>query len=169
MANDDSEVARLVDQLEREHSGEPWHGSPLGEILSGITHEQATERPLRGGHSIWEIVLHLTAWKQEVARRLGGAPAGSPPRGDWPSLPSPPGHDEWRDALAALDEAHHALVAVVARLPDAQLLEATNDPRVSGDDAPVTYYQLVQGALQHDVYHSAQIALLKKSAGPLVR
>ena len=27
MANGDSEVSRLIDQLEREHAGEPWHGT----------------------------------------------------------------------------------------------------------------------------------------------
>ena len=54
MANGDSEVSRLVDQLEREQSGEPWHGQPLGDILSGITHQQAAVRPLPGGHTIWD-------------------------------------------------------------------------------------------------------------------
>jgi uncharacterized damage-inducible protein DinB len=162
MANGDSEISRLVDQLEREHSGEPWHGQALGDILSGITHEQAAARPLAGAHSIWEIVLHLTAWKNEVRNRLGGAPAGSPSEGDWPALPSSPGREEWRDALTALDEAHHALVNVVARIPDSQLFEQTNDPRVGGEESADTYFQLAQGALQHDVYHSGQIALLKK-------
>jgi uncharacterized damage-inducible protein DinB len=162
MGNGDSEVSRLVDQLEREHSGEPWHGQALGDILSGITHQRAAARPLAGGHTIWEIVLHLTAWKNEVRNRLGGAPAGTPPEGDWPSPPASPQADDWRDALAALDEAHHALVAVVARIPDAQLFEPTNDPRVGGSESPDTYFQLVQGVLQHDVYHSGQIALLRK-------
>ena len=161
MASLDSEVSRLVDQLEREHSGEPWHGPALGDILSGITHQQAAARPLAGGHTIWEIVLHLTSWKNEVRRRLAGAPAGSPAEGDWPVAPSPGSADEWRDALAALDEAHHALVAVVARIPDSQLYERTNDPRVGAGSAD-TCFQLVQGVLQHDVYHSGQIALLKK-------
>jgi uncharacterized damage-inducible protein DinB len=162
MAHGDSEVSRLVDQLEREHSGEPWHGQPLGDILSGITHRQAAARPIAGGHTIWEIVLHLTAWKHEVRKRLAGAPAGAPSEGDWPVPPSPAGADEWRDALAALDEAHHALVAVVARIPDAQLFDRTNDPRVDAESAD-TYFQLVQGTLQHDIYHSGQIALLKKA------
>jgi uncharacterized damage-inducible protein DinB len=162
MGNGDSEVSRLVDQLEREHSGEPWHGQPLGDILAGITCHQAAARPLAGGHTIWEIVLHLTAWKNEVRNRLGGAPAGAPSEGDWPAPPSSPQADDWRDALAALDEAHHALVAVVARIPDAQLFEPLNDPRVGENEAPDTYFQLVQGVLQHDVYHSGQIALLKK-------
>ena len=49
MGNGDSEVSRLVDQLEREHSGEPWHGQALGDILSGITHQRAAARPLASG------------------------------------------------------------------------------------------------------------------------
>ena len=71
--------------------------------------------------------------------------------------------DDWRDALAALDESHHALVAVMARMPDSQLFDRTNDPRVGENESPDTYFQLVQGVLQHDIYHSGQIALLKKS------
>ena len=70
----------------------------------------------------------------------------------------------WREALAALDEAHRALVAVIARMPDSQLFDRTNDPRVDAESAD-TYFQLVEGILQHDVYHSGQIALLKKAVG----
>ena len=165
MANGESEVSRLVDQLEREHSGEPWHGQPLGDILSGITHQQAAVRPLAGGHTIWEIVLHLTAWKNEVRRRLGGAPAGNPSEGDWPAPPPSPSADAWGQALDALEEAHRALVDTIARLPDRQLFELTNDPRVDENGSADTYFQLVQGILQHDVYHSGQIALLKKAVG----
>ena len=133
MANGDSEVSRLVDQLEREHGGEPWHGTPLVGILAGITHQQAAARPIAGAHTIWELVLHITAWKNEVRRRLGGAPAGKPNEGDWPAPPSSPNADAWRQALDALEEAHRALVDTIARMPDPQLFELTNDPRVDAD------------------------------------
>jgi uncharacterized damage-inducible protein DinB len=164
MRSGDSEVSRLVDQLEREHGGEPWHGTPLAGILSGINAKEAAARPLGGAHThtIWELVLHITAWKGEVRRRLGGAPAGTPSEGDWPAPPSAPTADAWRQALEALEEAHRALVDAIARLPDAQLSELTNDPRVDEGSAD-TCFQLVQGILQHDVYHSGQIALLKKA------
>jgi len=162
MENGDSEGSQLVDQLEREHSGEPWHGTSLVGILSGITARQAAARPVADAHTIWELVLHLTAWKGEVRRRLGGAPAGTPSEGDWPELPSSPTAEAWRQALDALEEAHRALVDTIARIPDEQLSELTNDPRVDEGSAD-TYFQLVQGILQHDVYHSGQIALLKKA------
>ena len=65
-----SEIDRIIDQLEREHAGDPWHGSPLSAILDGITAGDAALKPLAGAHSIWELVLHMTAWKREVRRRL---------------------------------------------------------------------------------------------------
>jgi len=32
-----SEIIRIIDQFEREHDGDPWHGSPLSAILDGVT------------------------------------------------------------------------------------------------------------------------------------
>ena len=84
-----NEVERIVDQLEREHAGEPWHGTALAAVLQRVTAEQAARRPLAGGHSIWEIVLHMTAWKNEVRHRLSGALAGEPREGDWPPVGEP--------------------------------------------------------------------------------
>ena len=162
MSNGDSEVSRLVDQLESEHAGEPWHGTSLVGILTGITYQQAAARPLPGAHTIWELVLHITAWKNEARQRFHGGPAGDPSEGDWPQPPAAPSEDAWRQALAALEEAHRALVDTITRLRDPQLFERTNDPRTDANDSG-NYFQLVQGILQHDVYHSGQIALLKKA------
>jgi uncharacterized damage-inducible protein DinB len=158
-----SEVDRIADQLEREHSGDPWHGSPLASILEGITGAQAAARPVRGAHSIWEIVLHMTGWKHEVRRRLGGAAAAEPEGGDWPAVDAP-SEDEWQRALSGLERAHRDLVAAVKAMPEARLFEATNDPRNRPLGVGVSHYVLLHGIVQHDVYHSGQIAILRKAA-----
>ena len=160
----DTETARILDQLEREHAGDAWHGTPLRELLSGIDYEQASARPLSGAHTIWEIVLHMTAWKNEVGRRLDGAAAGTPREGDWPT-PGTPGAQRWREAVGALEEAHRALAAAIARIPDSRLTALTNDKRDRESGGGVSYYVLLHGIVQHDVYHSGQIALLKKAVG----
>ena len=41
--------------------------------------------------------------------------------------------------------------------------EPTNDPRSGPLGTGVSYYVLLHGIVQHDVYHSGQIALLKKA------
>lgn len=158
-----SEIDRIIDQLEREHTGDPWHGSPLHAILDDITAARAAARPLPEAHSIWELVLHMTGWKNEVWRRLSGAPAGEPEGGDWPA-PGEATEANWRAAVAALDHAHRQLVAAVRAMPEPRLYEPTNDPRDRALGAGVRYYVLLHGIVQHDVYHAGQIAVLKKSS-----
>src|SRR5687768_13857531 len=54
-----SECLRIADQLRRAFTGDPWHGSPLRELLEGITSGQARARPVASAHTIWELVLHI--------------------------------------------------------------------------------------------------------------
>lgn len=163
-----SEAARLVDQFVRAHDGDPWHGSPLKTILDGVTAEQAARKPPNGAHSIWELVLHITAWRNETARRATGAPAGEPAEGDYPPVGAPT-PARWKAALAALDASHATLVAAVRGMKDAELLKPTNDPRDRPLGAGVSYYELFHGITQHDAYHAGQIAILKKLAGTTSR
>ena len=158
----EQEVARIVDQLEREHDGDAWHGTPLRRILADVDDQQAAWRPYPGVQTIWELVLHMTGWKSEVRKRLDGAPAGEPLEGDWP-VPSGSGPQAWRQALDGLEEAHRALVTAVSRVPATSLFAPTNDPRVRETGQGVSHYVLLHGLVQHDAYHAGQIALLKKA------
>jgi uncharacterized damage-inducible protein DinB len=157
-----SEIDRLLDELERDYTGDTWHGSPVTHILRGVTAVQAAARPIPHGHNIWELVLHMTAWKNEVRRRIGGAPAGEPQEGDWPSVGETT-DARWTEARAGLDRAHAALTDAVRTLPESRLFEPTNDPRVRETGAGVTHYTLLHGIVQHDAYHAGQIAILKKA------
>jgi uncharacterized damage-inducible protein DinB len=159
-----AEAARLVDQISRAHDGDAWHGSPVKAILEGITHEQAARRPPNGAHAIWEIVLHMTGWRNEVARRASGEPAGEPAAGDWPVIGEPTA-GRWQAALAALDESHRNLISVVQRLSDERMLQPTNDPRNPALGTGVSYYELLHGIVQHDAYHAGQIAMIRKILG----
>ena len=156
-----NEIARIVDQLEREHAGEPWHGSPLSVILEGVTWQQAAARPLAGAHSIWELVLHMAGWKNEVRHRLAGAPAGEPEEGDWPAV-GQAGPDTWAAAVEKLQLAHRLLVSAIKDFPEQNLYIPINDAREQVPGAGTTYYELLHGIVQHDVYHAGQIVILKK-------
>ena len=155
------ESDRLIDQFQRAHDGDPWHGSPVRTILDGVTHTQAAARLIPGAHSIWELVLHMTGWRNEVARRATGKPAGEPEGGDYPKV-GDPSEARWLAALDALDAAHRNLVEVARTIGDEQMLRPTNDPRNPPLGTGVTYYELLHGIVQHDAYHAGQIAILKK-------
>lgn len=159
-----NEIVRIVDQLERENAGDPWHGASLSAILDGITWQQAAAKPLPHAHSIWELVLHMTGWKNEVRHRLSGAPAGEPEGGDWPAVGEPTA-ERWADALENLELAHRLLVSAVKDFPEADLYTPSNDSRDRELGVGVTYYELLHGIVQHDAYHAGQIAMLKKGFG----
>jgi uncharacterized damage-inducible protein DinB len=152
----------LSEQIRLAHDGPAWHGAALAENLARVTAEQAASRPLPDAHSIWEIVLHLTGWTREVARRLEGSEPGPPAEGDWPAV-GRVSEQAWARALVALGEAHAALDAAVERFPEARWGD-----RIGGErDAPlgtgVSYAAMVTGLLQHDAYHGGQVGLLRKA------
>jgi uncharacterized damage-inducible protein DinB len=163
-----TERDRLLDQLDREVGGDPWHGPSLGKVLEGLTADQAARKPSPNAHSIWEILLHMTGWKREVIHRVQGHPAAEPASGDWPTV-GEVSEPRWRAAREDHIRAQRDLVELVRGLPEARL-----DAKVQGDaagfiGAGITVRMTLYGILQHDVYHSGQIAILKKVAGGTIR
>ena len=156
------EVHRLVEELRREYDGEPWHGSSTQSILLGITAAQAAARPLPSAHTIWEIVLHLTAWTHEVGRRLQGRKPQLPDEGDWPAVAST-SEAAWGAAQAALSAAHAELLSTLQEFSETRLQDAVDGAREVAAGPGVSYYVTLHGLVQHDAYHSGQIALLKKA------
>ncbi|HKI45763.1 MAG TPA: DinB family protein [Balneolales bacterium] len=55
-----------AEELLRLVNGDAWHGPSLRELLDGLSVEQALAHPLKGRHSIWEIVNHITVWHNAV-------------------------------------------------------------------------------------------------------
>jgi uncharacterized damage-inducible protein DinB len=149
------EVASFVDQLKRGYEGDAWHGPALKELLTDVSAAEATARPIPGAHSVWEIVLHIAAWSNLFGRRLEGHPMDVPAEGDWPPVEET-GEDAWAQALAKLDQAQQGLVRITSALPDSRLRET-----VVGKDYSIGF--MLHGIIQHNVYHTGQIALLKKA------
>lgn len=159
-----SEADRLVELLEASYEGAPWHGPSLKHNLRDVTAAQAARR-VGDAHTIWELALHLAAWRGEIARRLQGHEAGTPPEGDFPAAPQGDAANdtEWRKALALLDASQHVLVSSTRALNDADLQKAVLDYREKSSGEGATRYVTLVGVLQHDAYHSGQIAVLKRS------
>jgi uncharacterized damage-inducible protein DinB len=156
-----SEASRLVDELTRAIEGDPWHGSSVSAILRDVSAETAAAKPSGGAHSIWEILLHMTGWTREVARRLDGHAPAEPAEGDWPSAPAQTS-DHWRRDVAALLDAHRRVLEKAGALSDERLFAPPPEHRDGPVGSGVSFYVLLHGLSQHHAYHAGQIALLKK-------
>jgi len=152
-----SESARIADQLRRAFDGEAWHGDSLTEILEGVTAARAAAHPIAGAHSIWELVLHIAAWDGAVLRRLGGVAVELSDAENFPAV-SEASEAAWRKAVAEVRRVHGELVAAVSALPDSRLGDSV--PGKEGEH--YTFYYMLHGVVQHELYHAGQIALLKK-------
>jgi uncharacterized damage-inducible protein DinB len=157
------EPDRLADQLERSWNGDAWHGPALAELTQGLSAAQAHRHHLSEAHSIWELVLHCTAWVREVTRRLGGTTPSLPAEGDWPEV-GEESEAAWDSARCALQDNILSLARTVRGLDPAFLDRTVGE----GRDAPLgtgtTYYVMLHGVVQHNLYHAGQIALLRKLA-----
>jgi uncharacterized damage-inducible protein DinB len=152
-----SEATRIADQLRRAFDGEAWHGDSLFEILEGVTAAQAAARPIARAHTIWELVLHIAAWDGAVLRRLGGVAVELSDAENFPPV-TDTSEAAWRKALAQVRRVHDELVSAVAIFPDSRL-----DEMVPGKKGThYTFYYMLHGVVQHELYHAGQIALLKK-------
>lgn len=150
---------KLAKQLEEILSGEPWYGPAIYNILNRVTFESAYERPLPSAHNVAEIILHMLSWTEEVMDRLNGMAASSnPSSGDWPETGSPD-EQKWQLWIDDLKLVNVNLIKIIRDFPEEQWQEHTNDTRYEQAD---TYKELVEGFMQHQVYHAGQIAMLTK-------
>lgn len=149
-----TEVERIIDLMQRAFGGKAWCGSSLRAVLADVTPQEAAAKPISNALSIWEMVLHLAAWKGAVRQRLAGERIKLPVDGDFPPV-GETGETAWKNALELLERRQEELRDAVAGVTDSQL----NEPIVEG---MASVYVTLHGGLQHDLYHASQIALLKK-------
>lgn len=154
---------RLIAELRRAHDGEPWHGPSRAALLADVEVPDALWQPGGGAHSIWETVLHMRSWTREVARRAFGGEPATPEDGDWPAV-GERSESAWRETLASLDAAHEDLLAVIRSLPAERFAEKVGATRDAPLGTGVSHRGMLLSLAQHDIYHSGQIALLKRLA-----
>src|SRR5579872_944459 len=151
------EKSRIADQLKRAFECHAWHGPAVLEVLEGVNARVAAGKPLTNAHSIWEIVLHIAAWDGAIRQRMAGQALQLSPEQDFPAVKDT-SDSAWREALYTLRIRHAELIRDLLAMPDYRLTA-----QVPGKD--YDFYHMLHGAVQHELYHAGQIALLKKVAG----
>jgi len=151
-----SRARHLGSSLERTMTGPMWHGPALADVLKGVTAERAAAHPIAGAHSIWEIVLHITAWAEIARARLKGQRTGeATTEEDWPPVTAT---DEaaWTRVLERLSACHREIAADARAFDEARLDQKLANLEYSAD-------VLLRGIVEHGTYHGGQIALLKRA------
>jgi hypothetical protein len=150
-----AEMTRLQGEVSKSHRGPAWHGPSLLETLAGVNSTKAQQRLGPEVHTIWEMVKHVTAWQQVATDVLLGEEYPTlTDAEDWPAVTGTLAAD-WEADVAKLKTVNETLVKTMAAFPEAKL-----DYSVPGRD--YTFYVVLHGIAQHNIYHAGQIAMLKK-------
>lgn len=153
-----TEIRRIRRQLRAAWDGSPWYGPSLTEILDDVSALAAADYPVHDAHSIWELVLHMAHWRRVALEVLAGraiSDFGVGLAGDW-RRPQATTEEAWREARDELDQTQEELLAALEEVDDERLEET-----IPGGES--SFYVLLHGVVEHDLYHAGQIALLKKA------
>lgn len=158
-----ADLELIRSELRRSFRGTAWHGPALLQALGNLSAAEALQHPVPGAHSAAELLLHALAWTEEVTRRLQGADAALPERGDWPAVPQLD-EDAWHSLRQELETAARDLDQALASFPPERLRErvggSVQDPPLGSG---VRFDMMLHGLAQHNAYHGGQVALLERA------
>src|SRR5205085_3867533 len=118
--DDDAVRKDLLIGFEYSHLHDSWV-NPLADALDGVTAEQAIWRPGPDMKGIWDIVLHMALWNENIIERIESGQPVRPSEGAWPAPPSSPSDGEWERAKKRLWDSLAALRALLETAPISKL------------------------------------------------
>ncbi|WP_373513074.1 DinB family protein [Persicitalea sp.] len=158
------ELLRIIDLLNDTYeSEEAWHGSSVVEILRDVTPKLADNRLSPKTHTIAELVYHITTWRIFAVRKLQGDKEFDikTKEKNWKIFPMVDAL-EWETLQMELSLSQEELVSELEKRTDDEFLEKI----VPGRN--YSFYTLLHGLVNHDLYHAGQIALIKKGLGQAI-
>jgi len=150
------EIDYIITTLHSVLDGEPWFGRSVMSLLQETDPAVVYKKPNENSHSLIEVLYHMNTWAEFTLKRLEKVEeknlAGFE-KLDWREID--PSEHTWEKGIAQFKVTHDLII---------ELLETKDDDLLSGD---VDYREynfrfLLYGIIQHDIYHSGQIAYLNK-------
>ncbi len=158
------ELLRIIDLLNDTYeSEEAWHGPSVVETLRDVTPRLADRRLAPDTHTIAELVYHMTTWRIFAVRKLQGDAQFDikTKEKNWKVFATIDAL-EWETLQMELSLSQEELVSELEKRDSDAFLESI----VPGRN--YSFYTLLHGIVNHDLYHAGQIALIKKGLGKAI-
>ena len=150
------ETQSIIRNLQNVLNSEPWYGRAVYKILEEITSEIVHKKPNDKSHSLIELLYHMITWAEFTLMQIKGAGKEEIEKiesRDWISI-DPSAHT-WQKGLIELKSIHEKIIELLQPKEDEWLKEKVNFREFN-------YRFLLNGLIQHNIYHIGQIAYLKK-------
>ncbi|MFC5047516.1 DinB family protein [Aquimarina hainanensis] len=151
------EIRKYIARLDDCFEGVPWYGVSVLEKLHTIDYKDVGTVPVDGVNSIAKLVRHMVSWRDFVIEKLLKNKAFDiqlNTAADWPEITI---HSEkdWKDLVSTLYVSQSRIKELLLSETDAIL-----DVIVPGKS--YTYKYMIEGIIQHDIYHLGQIGIASK-------
>ncbi len=164
MAKLDPRIVTAIQSFNPTRASPAWHGAPthLG-LLRGVSAKLAGQKPWKKCHCVWQVAMHIAFWENSVANKLSGPTLRFPYRfvPFWSSPPVPLTEQQWKADLALARENHLRLLDIVRNYDPLAL-----DKRPKGVQKRLAI-QFIHGIAEHNLYHGAQIKMIKKAVAAM--
>jgi uncharacterized damage-inducible protein DinB len=150
------EVRSIIHNLQNVLSGQPWYGRAVYGIIDEIDPAIVHTKPAGNSHSLIELLYHMITWAGFTLSRLDGdkkQDVTAFEKLDWREI-DPKVHT-WENGIREYREIHQRIMAI---------LETKEDDFLRGivDHREYNFRFLLNGLIQHNIYHAGQIAYVKK-------
>jgi len=150
------ETDQIIETLHDVMDGKPWFGRPIFSLLNQVHPADVFKKPNDEGHSLIELVYHMITWAEFTLHRVEGRKEydmALMESQDW-RLIDPLQHT-WSKGLETLRFTHDEIIKLLHHRDDSFL-----DQKVDYRDYNFRF--LLNGLIQHDIYHLGQIAYVTK-------
>ena len=148
-----TDVERLQKLFKDHYDGDPWIEINFMNTLKGITATMAAQK-VGSLNTIWQIVNHVISWRETLLKRIQNENIPSPENNFIETI-SDVSAEAWKDTMNRLQASQDKLLSYLSEKKEIDLDENPSHGQYSR-------YELIEGILQHDVYHLGQVVLIKK-------
>lgn len=147
----------IVTALKNTFSGTPWYGESFWSVIASLEYHDLN-KTTPSGKSIGHVLNHILAWRTYALEQLSGnkdyyLEVGSIQ--DW-DITKNFDSDSCHILLTAIKNNQEKLIQAISSLPEQHLKH-----KVPGKK--YTFYDLILGIRDHDIYHLGQISLIKNN------
>lgn len=153
-------IRNIIQNLDTTMYGQPWFGRSFMSIAREVDPEIGFEKPVGHAHSLLDLLYHTLTWSDFTLKRLEKDPhhdLHSFEKIDWRVID--PADNNWGKGLALLDASTRSILSNLQKQDD-DLLDQKVEFREYNFDF------LLNGLIQHNIYHLGQIAYLHKLLKP---
>ena len=149
-------IESYIDRLDDAFHGNPWFGDSVLKTLESAI-ESDLNFSLPNGNSIGQILQHIINWRRLTIQKVKGNAGFNielNSKDDW-DRSKEYSREGYLKLIEELKSSHNELIFLLRKKTEKDWLEK----HVPGRE--YSYSFLINGIVQHDIYHAGQIAILK--------